>query len=68
MAKTISLLNGEYAFFVFDINKVDKSLKLYLTRDHCGIRPLFYGETEHTFGFCSEIKGLTTQLGTPNAK
>jgi asparagine synthase (glutamine-hydrolysing) len=66
--KTIDLLNGEFAVFIFDLLKKQKELDLYLFRDHCGIRPLFYGEKDQSFGFCSEIKGLTHSLGTDKAE
>ncbi len=42
--KMLSLLNGEFAIDVIDIKKKEKTLNLFLARDHCGIRPLFYGE------------------------
>ena len=44
--KTIELVNGEFAFYIIDINKKDKTIKMHLARDQCGIRPLFWGRTE----------------------
>lgn len=41
--KTIKLLNGEFAFFILSINKEKDEAKLFIGRDQCGIRPLFYG-------------------------
>lgn len=66
--KTIELLNGEFAVSIFEVSKSEDKLDLYLFRDQCGIRPLFYGQSDQQFGFCSEIKGLTTGLGTPSVK
>ncbi len=67
-AKMLELINGEFAIFIFDIDKKSHNMKLYLTRDQCGIRPLFYGKTKDSFAFCSEIKGLTFNLGTPDSQ
>lgn len=66
MEKTIELMNGEYALCIIDISKKEDKMVLYLCRDHCGIRPLFYGENNETFAFSSELKGLTYNLGTDN--
>ncbi|GJM17782.1 MAG: hypothetical protein DHS20C13_31090 [Thermodesulfobacteriota bacterium] len=63
LEKTIKMINGEFAFFIFEIFNGKKEMNLYLGRDHCGIRPLFYGQTEHTFAFSSEMKGLVSHLG-----
>lgn len=62
--KTLDLMNGEFAIFIIDIKKNDNSLNLYLVRDHCGIRPLFYGQTDTHIAWSSEVKGLTSSLGT----
>lgn len=61
--KTLELINGEFAFFVFDFDLVANSFKLHLCRDQCGIRPLFYGVTGDSIAFSSEVKGLTSSLG-----
>ena len=37
------MINGEFAFFIYEIFNDKKEMNLYLGRDHCGIRPLFYG-------------------------
>lgn len=41
--KTVKLINGEFAFYIICIDKTKNEAKLYLARDQCGIRPLFYG-------------------------
>ncbi|WP_034893912.1 asparagine synthase (glutamine-hydrolyzing) [Gillisia sp. Hel_I_29] len=50
----LNMLNGQFAFALFDKNK--KSL--FLVRDHVGIAPLFYFVKDSIFYFASEIKGL----------
>lgn len=67
MDKLLDLLNGEFAFYIFEVDKKNDSYKLFLARDQCGIRPLFYGATKNSFAFSSEVKGLTTNLGTEKA-
>jgi len=47
-------LNGQFAFALYDSGK----RRLLLARDHVGIAPLFYTETDGLFLFASEIKGL----------
>jgi asparagine synthase (glutamine-hydrolysing) len=52
--KCLSLLNGQFAFAVWD----NKEEELFLARDRVGIRPLFYTLSGTAFYFASEIKGL----------
>ena len=59
----LELINGEYVIDVIDIKKKEKTMTLYLARDHCGIRPLFYGENENSVAWASELKGLTFRVG-----
>ena len=47
-------LLGDFAFALWDGRKG----KLFCARDHLGIRPFYYHETEVCFVFASEIKGL----------
>lgn len=59
----IDKLDAEFAFAIFDIETdpitdIIINKKLYLSRDHLGIRPLFYTIIGNTFAFCSEMKGL----------
>lgn len=46
---------GMFACAVYD-RRVDK---LYLLRDHAGIKPLYYAEKNGAFLFSSELKGIT---------
>ncbi len=48
------LLNGMFAFALYDAEKE----RLYLVRDHLGIKPLYYTETNGCFLFGSEIKAI----------
>ncbi len=47
-------LIGDFAFAIWD----EKAEKLFVARDHMGIRPLYYYEDDDLFAFSSEIKGL----------
>ena len=64
----VELINGEFAISIIDVDKKNKNVKVYLLRDQCGIRPMFYGENKDCVAWCSEVKGLTAYLGTDNAK
>ena len=68
MEKMVKLLGGEFALYVVDYSKKEDKMTLYLARDQCGIRPLYYGYSEESFAFSSEIKGLTANLGKDNVK
>lgn len=61
--RVLELINGEFAFFIFDFDLVTNVFKVHLARDQCGIRPLFYAVNESSFAFSSEAKGLTSSLG-----
>ncbi|AXV36778.1 MAG: asparagine synthase (glutamine-hydrolyzing) [Methanobacterium sp. BRmetb2] len=52
--KSIKLLDGDYAFAVYD------GKDLVLSRDPVGVKPLYYGENSvsNIFGFASERKAL----------
>lgn len=45
-------LNGQWAFAIWD----EPKQKLFLSRDHVGVRPLFYTQVRDSFLFASEIK------------
>jgi asparagine synthase (glutamine-hydrolysing) len=51
-AKALEMLDGHYAVVVLDKGT------FYLARDRLGVRPLYYGFSNHTLRFSSEIKGL----------
>ena len=52
--KCINYLQGMFSFAIWDANKK----KLFLARDHLGIKPLYYCDTNHGFIFASEIKTI----------
>jgi len=66
--KVAEEIRGEYAFYIYDYDIINKKFTLYLMRDQCGIRPLFYGCSETQFAFASELKGLTYNLGKEGVK
>ena len=47
-------LVGAYAFAIWDINEE----RLFCARDHVGIRPFFYADTDDVFAFASEMSPL----------
>ena len=51
---TLSLINGMFAFALFDTQKKE----LILARDRVGEKPLYYGFSNKTFFFGSELKAL----------
>ena len=49
-------INGQFSFILYD-----KGLgKIFVSRDHIGITPMYYGYTRDKMVFCSEMKGLTS--------
>lgn len=50
----VKLLRGDYAISLYD----DRIKKLYLIRDHAGIKPLYYYSDHSSFVFASEIKSI----------
>ena len=52
----LNRLDGMFAFCVCDLRGA--SPKLFLARDHFGIKPLYYCERGHKLAFASEIKAL----------
>lgn len=66
--KMLELIKGEYALFIFDYRKKKNEMDVYLARDQCGIRPMYFGYSEESFAFCSEIKGLTASIDKPGVK
>ncbi|MGA2002262.1 MAG: asparagine synthase (glutamine-hydrolyzing) [Terriglobales bacterium] len=52
----LNRLNGMFAFAICDLR--DSSPRLFLARDHFGIKPLYYHERGGKLAFASEIKAL----------
>lgn len=52
--KTINLLDGEFAFCIVDL----RVNRIYVGRDHVGVRALYYLKAPGKFAVCSELKGL----------
>lgn len=52
--KCLSMLNGQFAFTIWDKNKNE----LFVARDRVGIKPLFYYHSTGLFVFGSEIKAI----------
>lgn len=50
----VNLLNGMFAFIIFDKSKK----RLYIARDHFGIKPLYWYQDHSKIIFGSEIKAL----------
>ena len=59
----VPLLRGMFAFAIWD----ERKEALFLVRDPCGIKPLYYKRHEFLgssgYLFCSELKGLKAFLG-----
>ncbi|WP_039961467.1 asparagine synthase (glutamine-hydrolyzing) [Rhodopirellula europaea] len=66
VCETLSLLNGMFAFAVYDTHRK----QLHLAIDRLGEKPLYYGEVQGTaepvFAFASELKALTCIQGFSN--
>lgn len=53
----IEEIEGEFSGIILE--KIDTEVKLYIFRDHLGVRPLFYGiDDEGDIAVCSELKGI----------
>lgn len=48
-------INGQFSFVLYD----HLTNNIFVSRDHIGITPLYYGYDETKISFCSEMKGLT---------
>ena len=52
--KCVDYLKGMFSFAIWDTKKK----KLFLARDHLGIKPLYFSETNYGFIFSSEIRTI----------
>jgi asparagine synthase (glutamine-hydrolysing) len=57
----VKYLNGMYGIAIWD----SRDQKLYLIRDHAGIKPLFYQSDGQYFRFGSEIKAILADSRVP---
>ena len=57
--KMVEEIIGEYALAIITNDTKNKKIEMYMARDECGVRPLFYGYDENSFGLSSELKGLS---------
>jgi len=57
--KCLDDLIGMFAFAIYEIG----TGKLFIARDHFGIKPLFYTQIENRFSFSSELKALVNIAG-----
>jgi asparagine synthase (glutamine-hydrolysing) len=55
-------LNAEYAFCICEIDKASNVVTLHISRDHCGIRPLFISNVDDEIVLSSELKGIPEHL------
>ncbi len=55
----VNRLNGMFAYIIYDKGKN----KLFISRDHFGIKPLYWYHDEEKILFASEIKALLTHPG-----
>lgn len=58
-AECLSHFEGIFAFAIYEQN----SGKIFLARDHIGVKPLFYTELSGDIFFASEIKGILEYSG-----
>lgn len=56
----LTRVQGMYAFAIWD----DLARKLYLVRDHFGIKPLYYACTGQTISFASESRALARAINS----
>ncbi|MEO9210115.1 MAG: asparagine synthase (glutamine-hydrolyzing) [Ginsengibacter sp.] len=57
----VNLLNGMFAFIIYDKNKN----KIFVARDHFGIKPLYWYHDSKLIAFASEIKALLVHPDIP---
>jgi asparagine synthase (glutamine-hydrolysing) len=57
----VRYLVGDFAFAIWD----DQRNRLFCARDHFGVKPFFYYQSDGTFAFGSEIKSVLSVPGVP---
>lgn len=53
----VKQLNAEYAFIICELDKKTSEVKLHISRDHIGVRPLYRSGNKDEIVFTSELKG-----------
>lgn len=61
--QALQYFNGMFVFALFDI----KANKLFMARDRCGQKPLYYYFQNNQFIFASEVKAILTIPSVPRA-
>jgi asparagine synthase (glutamine-hydrolysing) len=54
----VNNLKGVFAGLIYDFDLLNNKINLYAFRDRIGVRPLYFGLTQSSISFCSEMKGL----------
>ncbi|NGM70332.1 asparagine synthetase B [Natronolimnobius sp. AArcel1] len=54
-------LIGAFSFAIWD----ERQPHLFCARDHVGVKPFYYHQTDDTFGFATELKALLTLPSVP---
>jgi asparagine synthase (glutamine-hydrolysing) len=53
-------IKGEFAFILFEFDRLQNLKEIVSGRDQIGVRPLYVGISEDSLMFSSEIKGMTS--------
>lgn len=54
----LNKLRSESAICILEINHEDNTIKLMLSRDHLGVRPLYFGMDDNGIAFASTLNGI----------
>lgn len=65
--KCLNHFNGIFAFCIYEEDYEKNEEKLFLARDHIGVKPLFYTVYNNELFFCSELKGILEHKDIPRA-
>jgi asparagine synthase (glutamine-hydrolysing) len=58
ISKICNMLNAECAFIIIDIDKISKDIKVIISQDRLGMRPIFIGEDNEGLYFSSTLNGI----------